>query len=171
MCQVILKPAGVEMPDGWLEKARRLNPNGWGVAATCNDGSLFVMKNNPLVTKFTSNAGGTELWHFRFSLSGVDDLESTQPFTKSDEYAWTHVGVLKDWSTLGPHSDSYNFWQECSDLIVASHWNAGYKRMLQAYCNVTQNRMVLLSQRGRYWIFGEQNGFWQDGCWLSGVLE
>jgi hypothetical protein len=167
MCQILFKPKGVRMPEGMLEKAKLLNPNGVG-CASCNDRSLVVVLNAPLL----SNEDMTELWHFRYSLSGVGDADSTQPFRSWHGYfAFAHVGVLKDWSATGKQSDSYLFWKELGSFVQDSFIFPGNSRLLTAYCNMTQNRMVLLRSNGRYIIFGEQNGFWQDGLWLSGVLE
>jgi hypothetical protein len=167
MCMMILKPKGVRIPDGMLEKASILNPNGCGIAY-CSDTGLILVKEPPLV----SVQERTELWHLRYALSGIGDVQSTQPFSYyNGEFAFAHVGVLKDWGALGRHSDSWQFWTECRDFVTEARSRTGYQRLLSAYCSVTQNRMVLLSRWDRYWIFGESNGFWENGLWLSGVLE
>jgi len=167
VCMLILKPAGARIPDGMLEKAKALNPNGYG-CAFCNGRGMSLSKNGTPV----SVDGLTELWHFRYALSGVEDEDSTQPLVSlGNLFAFAHVGVMKEWSAQDVHSDSYNFYHHMGDFLNRCTYNAYYKRFLDAYCNVTQNRMVLLESSGRYWIFGEQNGYWDGGCWLSGVIE
>jgi hypothetical protein len=166
MCLIILKPKWTQMPDGMLERASRLNPNGAG-CARCDGNSVEVTTGTGL-----SYRDRTELWHFRYALSGVNDVKSIQPFLSLQGMtAFAHVGVLKDMSAQTEHSDSYNFFDTMSNFLNCCKYNSAYKRLLDAYCNVTQNRMVLLGNTGNYWIFGEQNGYWDQGLWLSGMLD
>jgi hypothetical protein len=175
---MILKPKGVALPQDLLEQAKRLNPDGWGVASPNPDNMYVVLiKGKGTTPLCCSKPNSIELWHFRFALSGSKDTHNTQPFLGDpSDCAFAHVGVLKEWPADTTYSDSYRFWNLGETVLRMSmckdkNGQYGWRRMLGAYCNVTQNRMVLLSYTGEYHIFGEPQGFWQDGYWLSGGLE
>ncbi|MDR0573842.1 MAG: class II glutamine amidotransferase [Tannerella sp.] len=93
MCVIIIKPAGVEMPEtNILERAAIFNPHGFGL---CTKERLYKTLNEDLFLRETAKISIEEpaIMHFRYATTGSVKLANCHPFVCKG-VCFAHNGVL-----------------------------------------------------------------------------
>lgn len=177
MCQAIVKPEGLRVPEETLRNAWRDNTDGAGFAVL-QDGQVTIYKGYFKFRKFYKAYRKFEkypcLIHFRYATHGVHDAENCHPFKVSDDTAMIHNGILSKFlpSALEKRSDTRVLVEEhITPCVVRSGLtayeflnNEGVRYLIEGL--IPGNKLAFLSPSG-FTIYNERLGQWKDGIWYS----
>lgn len=176
MCIAILKPAGVDISFETLETCYENNRDGCGLAYINKEGKIEIHKSMDFYAFYKiyqaclqENPQSPFLIHFRIATHGTVNEFNCHPFAVGGDIAFIHNGVISKAPSCPDkkRSDTQMF----NDTILKSlpdGWfdSAGAKALIEEYIG-TGSKLVVLNKDGRYNIYNEKAGTWEDGCWFS----
>ena len=172
MCLLILKPAGLSIPEEYLTNAAISNPHGSGVAIARGD-NIVIQKDPSWRAKeikeiLDENIDHTAIVHFRFATHGSKTVENTHPFVLNDDWVAAHNGVITI-PTYPDESDTRAFLRKHVVPILDNGYNLTDKEILEILSTEmgSYNKMTFLHKDGSYGIANEDAGHWKDGVWYS----
>ena len=174
MCIAILKPKGKNIPTIYLKNSFDNNQDGGGVAYSKN-GKVHIIKGIFSKKKFVKTvrfaekeADGAILIHCRIGTSGLKDENNCHPHVVNDECVLMHNGVL---SISVPYnskvSDTVIFINEYLKPLENDFMkNEAITKLVEKAIG-SNNKFVLLNNKGEYKIINEKAGVWENGVWYS----
>jgi hypothetical protein len=129
MCVIIIKPAGIEMPEkNILQRAAIFNPHGFGL---CTKERLYKTVNENLFLRETSKIRKNEaaILHFRLATTGSVKAANCHPFI-SKGVCFAHNGILNV-NTCKDMTDSETFFRREAMPLVDKY---GYGSHKFSYC-------------------------------------
>ena len=174
MCIAILKPKGKTIPTEHLKNSFDNNQDGGGVAYSKN-GKVHIIKGIFSKKKFVKTvrfaekeADGAILIHCRIGTSGLKDENNCHPHVVNDECVLMHNGVL---SISVPYnskvSDTVIFINEYLKPLENDFMkNEAITKLVEKAIG-SNNKFVLLNNKGEYKIINEKAGVWENGVWYS----
>ena len=179
MCLVILQPHGQSVPEDILDKATRLNDDGYGLGHW--EGGVVVAEKTLNADKFKARvkelSGRLAVFHFRIGTSGNKTLDNAHPFgfyPEGDEEAspmWLfHNGIL---SGLGGLVQTW----KCDTWHLARYMETIRDPQAQLTDDVhlrvfgqlvgPHNKLIVAGKDEFVAIVNEKSGVWRDGLWYS----
>ena len=178
MCQLIVKPAGVVIPENVLRDAWQANDDGAGFAYRDEEQNVMFAKGYFKFKHFYKAYKKIQqhdvLIHFRLATHGEKVTENCHPFVVTNQAVIAHNGILYNYqpSLQDKRSDTRIFVETVlTPAIEKNKLNAddffssfSTKALFEAF---TQgNKFAALTQKGFY-IFNEAAGEWKDKVWYS----
>lgn len=181
MCIAVLQlPGATKLPMNKFMDYGRRNPDGFGLLYI-NDGKLDQYKTlglNDFYNHYQSvfdkfNKYSTILVHFRLGTQGKKDLNNCHPFLVNDEVGFIHNGIIRtqwEWDKEYPdNSDTFIFNEKILKPIGSDvMYNQTAIELVSDYIGAG-NKIPMISTRGDYIIYGQNNGEWDKSktTWLS----
>lgn len=174
MCLLIVKPAGVSIPDRILTNASISNPHGAGVGWTDERGRLKMDKSpdydgEDIAEILQPLLHLPAIIHFRYTTHGGTNHANAHPFFVGDVLA-AHNGVIGGYGDgRRDISDTRDF----LDSFIAPRLKSGndifHKRTLRRIGAEigAGNKIAFLDREGQVGIANESAGTWQGGAWYS----
>lgn len=175
MCIAILKTKKGKISDEALKESFTRNSDGAGIAYTLNK-KLIIEKGIFNVEQFIKAVRRIEkicdnnmLIHCRIGTSGLKDKDNTHPFNVSKNVCLIHNGILDiDVPKNCNKNDTRLFIEKYlsglndKDLLH----NNSIKKMIASLIG-SNNKFVLMDNKGYYRIINEKAGHWKDDVWYS----
>lgn len=175
MCIAILKTKKGKISDEALKESFTRNSDGAGIAYTLNK-KLIIEKGIFNVEQFIKAVRRIEkicdnnmLIHCRIGTSGLKDKDNTHPFNVSENVCLIHNGILDiDVPKNCNKNDTRLFIEKYlsglndKDLLH----NNSIKKMIASLIG-SNNKFVLMDNKGYYRIINEKAGHWKDDVWYS----
>lgn len=187
MCQIIFKPAGVNIDKRLIESTCIVNRDGFGVMFF-DEGSreLFAEKQwngdnkvDEIYPIIEGLADQDAFFHFRYRTKGEISSEACHPFKVFDgdnrSVYLMHNGTLSDFGSTTT-VDSEEFGREIVGPLYGKYLDAGisspledplYQRILSKFIGL-DSKIVLLDSAGKNFIFNRSKGTDYEGEDLSG---
>lgn len=171
-CVAIWKPKGIQIARKYLENCFINNKEGAGFAYV-KQGKIVLQKGFFDFEKFYEAYKGLQkyaaLIHFRIATHGKVDEENCHPFLMNDgQYALVHNGILPSslHSNKKEESDSRQFAELITPLLAMVPWgNKQFGAVVDEA--IGYNKVAILRNDGKVWIFNEEKGEWHKGAWYS----
>lgn len=170
-CIAVWKPKGVCIAKKTLENCYDNNPQGAGFAI-CKDNKIEVHKGYFKFSDFWKAFRDLQkypaLIHFRIATHGAVNKENCHPFIVADgKFAMVHNGILGV-DVTKDESDSAYFAKNILEPFLAKvPWE---HEPLTKFVNDSigsGNKVVVMRNDGKSWIFNEKQGDNYKGCWYS----
>lgn len=175
MCIAILKTKNGVITDEELRNSFKNNSDGAGIAYTSNN-ELRIVKGIFDVETFIKTVRQAEkladnniLIHCRIGTSGKKNKNNTHPFVINNNTCLIHNGILDvDVPKGSDINDTQIFIKKfmkgiANDTIMK---NQTYHSILKEMIG-SNNKFVILNNKGEYKIINEDAGHWKDGVWFS----
>ena len=172
MCLLIVKPAGVPIPDDTVDGAHSNNSHGCGVAFTWEN-KVRIAKGLWEPARMKKELAYIQdmpaLVHFRLCTHGKIMESNCHPFELNGGWSMAHNGVIPI-KTSGEESDTAAFVDQVLNPHIATFGSAvvldpGFTDELLPH--IGGSRMAFLNGNGETLIVGEEDGHWKDGAWYS----
>ena len=189
MCVIVIKPAGIEIPDDIIRRCWRRNPDGAGLAYIEDDG-VQIEKGFMQLNEFLNFYKSLDLKetfaiaHFRISTSGGINPGMTHPFPLTDSHS-----QLTAMSTRTPVAIVHNGIINCAPMpglsdtatYIAETLAPRYKRNTGFYDNgfareqilrEIKSKMVILDKDFYYTIgnFTQEGGLYFSNLYWKNVI-
>lgn len=175
MCIAILKTKNGFITDEELRNSFENNSDGAGIAYTHNN-ELRIVKGIFDVEAFIKTVRQAEkladnnmLIHCRIGTSGNKDKNNTHPFKINENICLIHNGIL---SVSVPKGSKINDTQIFINKFMKGIANATimnnptYHNILEEMIG-SNNKFVILNNKGEFKIINEKAGSWENGVWFS----
>ena len=170
MCIAILKPSDKTLDKNLLRTCADNNPDGCGFAYA--DDNKVIIKKFMDFNSFWKDYnkvqdGKTMLIHFRIATHGKVELANCHQFTLNDHMALIHNGIISGYGSKTENlSDTKDFIDKVIGNISYKMWkNPSFIKLVEA--TIDYSKLVILDNKGRYYIVNEKKGNWVDGVWYS----
>lgn len=174
MCMMIVKPAGVDIPDEYIENSFDNNPDGAGFAYV-KDGVIWLGKGYRTHEGFLRayrkhvTLAMPALLHFRLATHGSQVEENCHPFSVAEGVVMAHNGIIPGMELKDDESDTRAFIRTVvqpdlttsPSLLHQPAWHAKLEKMIGG------SKLAFLAQDGKFQIVGEKLGTWNNGAWYS----
>lgn len=183
MCLLIYKPAGADLDHDMLEKAAKVNPDGWGLAAIMPD-HLFVVKglkwNNemlsstkqPIPELMHEFKDQEMIVHFRRQSSGIISLDNAHPIPIAGNTWLAHNGHITEFAGTrqDAKSDTAQFaaWLALTleEVGPAMFDSDAFWMGLEALLT-KRNKLAIIRPEGIRLINRKEGYELKDGVWVS----
>ncbi len=174
-CLAIWKPKGVMVSRKWLSNGFENNHDGAGFVTEidhklhCHKG---FFKFDDFWKAFSPFHKYNSLIHFRIATHGKVETDNCHPFMMcSGKYALVHNGILPIRPPKGiEESDTAHFANNIlSTMIERIPWELPQFTELVEEAIGIGNKIILLREDGKPWIFNESCGWWKHGAWFSNM--
>jgi hypothetical protein len=173
MCIAIFKPENQTITRRALERSFRMNPHGAGFCYSQNN-QLHIRKGffnfGSFLAAFESVQNLPVLIHFRWATHGALNKFNCHPWQIDENHAMIHNGVIEGFGALSNgRSDTGDFTEFILKPLMQSApdvWNKPPFISLMSRA-LNGNKVLIMDNTGEVAIYGEDLGFWDDGCWYS----
>ena len=171
-CVAIWKPKGVQIAKKYLSNSYDNNTDGAGFAYA-KGGKIVISKGYFDFEEFWKAFKPFQnlpcLIHFRIATHGKVDEANCHPFPMRDgKYALVHNGVMPSGLHSGKkeESDTKQFAAKLETCIETVPWNHDN---FTCFINeaISYNKVAVLREDGKVWLFNEGKGEWHKGAWFS----
>jgi hypothetical protein len=171
MCLLIVKPAGINVPESELFQAAQTNPHGAGVA--WHDGKQNrILKNanwqaDDVCDQLANLRDYPAIIHFRYATHGSISDSNAHPFQLPLGWVAAHNGVISGLECLPDESDTRAFLRQTVAPIIESgeHIIKHIGRIEDLVGDY--NKLAFLAPNGELTIANEDSGEWEGGVWYS----
>jgi glutamine amidotransferase len=170
MCIAILKPSDKTLDKDLLQTCADNNPDGCGFAYNLDDKIIIkkFMDFNSFWKEYSKvQEGKTMLIHFRIATHGNVELANCHPFKLNNHMALIHNGIISGYGSKTENlSDTRDFIDKVIGNISYKMWkNPSFIKLVEA--TIGYSKLVILDNKGKYYIINEKKGDWVDGVWYS----
>ena len=173
MCLAIYKPADKKITRDHLKNGFENHSDGSGIAWAEN-GQLHVKKGMFKFDEFYAQYEAVQhlpcLIHFRKATHGTVGEANCHPFLFNDnKLALIHNGVINIKCSIDGLSDTAHFVKLVLEPLVKIH-NLAINNGALNYLICTSigtDKMAVMDDNGKTFIFNEEKGNWEDGVWFS----
>lgn len=174
MCLLLLKPAGKDIPEEYIDESWRINHDGGGMAWAEPSGEIWwhkgFMNLKDMKAGMADNLKGKPaIVHFRFATHGLKNKDNCHPFHSGDGIMMAHNGVINSVRTRKDESDTAAFSRIILEPILMKRpdkmFDQDFKHLIEQM--TLGSKLAFLNGKGDHVIIHEDMGVWDDGVWYS----
>lgn len=106
--------------------------------------------------------------HFRIGTSGIRDKRNLHPFFVNQNLALVHNGIIDIPTINSEYSDTYHFAKLCRQFKNHDKFlNVNSIEFQSLQDMIGTNKIIYLSNKGKYSIMNENLGHWDNNNWYS----
>ena len=177
MCIIIVKQAGVELKEEWMDNSAKNNPHGFGLSFV-NEHTKELEVHKTLEYEafkliyeeaLQENPNADFVLHFRKNTCGETTEDNCHPFQVADGLVLYHNGTIKPLDHKNKdekRSDTRIFAEEIA-AYLPYQWerNAAIHELIEHY--IGESKLVTMDAEGHIEIINEEKGSWEEGLWVS----
>lgn len=174
MCWLTVCPAGKDIPEEYIDRAQKINGDGYGV--TWYDTKLHIFKSmdyTEFKDKLATLTDYQKVVHLRLASIGSVTIDNVHPFSVNSSYLF-HNGTMSSFRSNCATSCS-----DDSDTKQLAHilTNCKYSHisdvlpLVQHITGKTNNKLVFHEEDGAVTIVNKELGNEEDGIWYSNTYH
>lgn len=176
MCIIAYKPEDKILDQATIESCFMSNPDGAGFLVwdhvnnklICEKGFFTV---GSLIEAFKPYQSYRSIVHFRIGTCGGRNKDNCHPFLINNNLGFVHNGMISIKRTAQQYSDTWHFniylqsvLEKNPEMWEQDRFQAELKS-IEKY--LSWSKLAFLDNKGNAYIYGEEDGTWDMGCWFS----